>query len=66
MKLSRDKHYKYVYETNGGEDGDMTVIYPQYKLKNTEEVQKAIYALKHGWKQCLTKVRMRKAKSDFR
>ena len=66
MKLSKDKHYKYEYETNGGEDGDMTIIYPRYKLKDTEEVQKAIYALKHEWKKCLTKVRMRKAKNDFR
>lgn len=66
MKLSRDKYYKYEYETNGGVEGDMRIIYPQYKLKDTAAVQNAIYTLKHEWKKCLTKVRMRKAKSDFR
>ena len=69
MKLSKDKHYKYEYVTNDGECGyedDMTIIYPQYKLKDTEAVQKAIYALKKEWKECLTKMRIRKAKSDFR
>lgn len=69
MKLSKDKHYKYEYVTNDGECGyedDMTIIYPQYKLKDTETVQKAIYSLKKEWKECLTKMRIRKAKSDFR
>ncbi len=69
MKLSKDKHYKYEYVTNDGECGyedDMTVIYHQYKLKDTEAVQKAIYALKQEWKECLNKIRIRKAKSDFR
>ena len=66
MKLSKIKPYKYEYDTNGGEDGDMTVIYRQYKLKNNEEVQNAIYALKYEWKECLTKIRIKKAKSDFR
>ena len=69
MKLSKDKHYKYEYVTNDGDcgyDDDMTVIYRQYKLKDTEAVQKAIYALKQEWKVCLTKIRIRKAKSDFR
>lgn len=69
MTKSKDKHYKYEYVTNGGECGyedDMTIIYPQYKLKDTEAVQKAIYDLKHEWKECLTKIRIRKAKSDFR
>lgn len=69
MKLSKDKHYKYEYVTNDGECGyedDMTIIYHQYKLKDTEAVQKAIYALKQEWKECLTKIRIRKAKSDFR
>lgn len=69
MKLSKDKHYKYEYVTNDSEYGyedDMTIIYPQYKLKDTEEVQKAIYSLKQKWKECLTKIRIRKAKSDFR
>lgn len=69
MKLSKDNHYKYEYVTNDGEcgyDDDMTIIYPQYKLKDTEAVQKAIYALKQEWKECLTKIRIRKAKSDFR
>jgi len=37
-----------------------------YELKNTEAVQKAIYALKHEWKECLTKIRIRKAINDFR
>ena len=66
FRLSKDKDFKYEYQTNGGEDGDMTVIYPQYKLKDTEAVQKAISALKQEWKEGLTKIRMRKAKSDFR
>ena len=69
MKLSKDNHYKYEYVTNDGECGyedDMTIIYHQYKLKDTEAVQKAIYALKQEWKECLTKIRMRKAKNDFR
>lgn len=69
MKLSKDKHYKYEYDSiDGGSkyEDDMTIIYPQYKLKDTEAVQKAIYALKQEWKECLTKIRMRKAKSDFR
>lgn len=66
MRLSKDKDFKYEYKTNGGEDGDMTVIYPQYKLKDTEAVQKAIYTLKQEWKEGLTKIRVRKAKSDFR
>jgi hypothetical protein len=69
MKLSKDKHYKYEYVTNDGDCGyedDMTIIYRQYKLKDTEAVQKAIYALKQEWKECLTKIRIRKAKSDFR
>ena len=69
IKLSKDKHYKYEYVTNDSECGyedDMTIIYPQYKLKDTEAVQKAIYALKQEWKECLTKIRIRKAKSDFR
>lgn len=69
MKLSKDKHYKYEYVTNDGDCGyedDMTIIYHQYKLKDTEAVQKAIYALKQEWKECLTKIRIRKAKSDFR
>lgn len=69
MKKSKDKHYKYEYVTNDGDCGyedDMTIIYPQYKLKDTEAVQKAIYALKKEWKECLTKIRIRKAKSDFR
>ena len=67
MKLSKDKHYKYEYVTNEcGYEDDMTIIYPQYKLKDTEAVQKAIYALKKEWKECLTKMRIRKAKSDFR
>lgn len=69
MKLSKDKHYKYEYVTNDGECGyedDMTIIYRQYKLKDTEAVQKAIYALKQEWKECLNKIRIRKAKSDFR
>lgn len=64
MKLSKAAHYK--YETNGGEHGDMTVIYPEYELKDTEAVQKAIYSLKHVWKECLNKTRIRQAKSDFR
>lgn len=69
MKLSKYKHYKYEYDTI--EDGskfedDMTIIYPEYKLNDTEAVQKAIYALKQKWKECLTKIRIRKAKSDFR
>lgn len=49
MKFSKDKHYKYEYVTNYGECGhktDMTIIYHQYKLKDTEAVQKAIHALK--------------------
>lgn len=63
MKLSKDKHYKYEYVTNEGEcEDDMTIIYPQYKLKDTEAVQKAIYDLKKEWKECLTKMRIRKAK----
>lgn len=66
FRLSRDKDYKYEYTTNDGEDGDMTVIYPQYKLKDTEAVKKAIYSLKQEWKECLNKIRIRKAKSDFR
>lgn len=66
MKLSKDTHYKYEYETNGDEDGDMTEIYTEYELKDTEAVQKAIYALKHEWKECLTKIRIRKAINDFR
>lgn len=66
MRLSKDKDFKYEYQTNGGEDGDMTVIYPQYKLKDTEAVQKAISVLKQEWKEGLTKIRIRKAKSDFR
>lgn len=69
MKLSKDKHYKYEYVTNEskcGYEDDMTIIYPQYKLKDTEVVQKAIYSLKKEWKECLTKMRIRKAKSDFR
>ena len=69
MKLSKDKHYSYEYDSiEGGSEyeDDMTIIYPQYKLKDTEAVQKAIYDLKHEWKECLTKIRIRKAKSDFR
>lgn len=66
FRLSKDKDFKYEYQTNGGEDGDMTVIYPQYKLKDTEAVQKAISVLKQEWKEGLTKIRIRKAKSDFR
>ena len=69
MKLSKNKHYIYEYDSiEGGTEyeDDMTIIYPQYKLKDTEAVQKAIYALKHEWKECLTKIRIRKAKSDFR
>lgn len=68
MKLSKDKHYKYEYDTIEDRcryDDDMTIIYPQYKLKDTEAVKKAIYALKKEWKECLTKMRIRKAKSDF-
>lgn len=66
MKLSKDKRYKYEYKTNDVEEDDMTVIYPEYKLKDTESVQKAIYALKQEWKECLNKIRIRQAKSDFR
>ncbi len=69
MKKSKNKHYLYEYDSiEGGTEfeDDMTIIYPQYKLKDTEAVQKAIYALKHEWKECLTKIRIRKAKSDFR
>lgn len=69
IKLSKDKHYKYEYDTidrGTRYEDDMTIIYPQYKLKDTESVQKAIYALKQEWKNGLTKVRIRKAKSDFR
>lgn len=69
MTKSKDTHYKYEYVTNDGDcgyDDDMTIIYPQYKLKDTEAVQKAIYSLKKEWKECLTKMRIRKAKSDFR
>ena len=69
MKNSKDKHYKYEYdsiESGSKYEDDMTIIYPQYKLKDTEAVQKAIYTLKHEWKECLTKIRIRKAKSDFR
>ena len=69
IKLSKDKHYKYEYDSIEGRtefEDDMTIIYPQYKLKDTEAVQKAIHALKKEWKECLTKIRIRKAKSDFR
>lgn len=63
MKLSKDKQHKYLYEINGDGDG---VFYHQYKIKDTEAVQKAIYALKHEWKECLTKIRIIKAINDFR
>ena len=47
--MSKDKHYKYEYDSIEGRtefEDDMTIIYPQYKLKDTEAVQKAIHALK--------------------
>ena len=54
MKLSKDKHYKYEYVTNDGDCGyedDMTIIYRQYKLKDTEAVQKSNLCFKTRMKR---------------